>query len=385
MRIVRTLLTASLGGVIGAALVLYLVRATPVDVGHATTTRPPASSLGPLGRMAAAPTVDVQAVYQAANPGVVSIVSEISAGSGRSPVSPRPEEGAGSGFVVDDKGFIVTNDHVVAGATRLQVTFSDGSSVPAKVVGRDPGNDLAVVKVEVASDRLHPLTLADSSLVQPGQPAILIGNPFNLHNTVTSGIVSAVGRTRSSGNGRPIPDMIQTDAPANPGNSGGPLLDGQGAVVGVIAQIESPVRGSVGVAFAIPANVVARQLPRLEAGETIKHPWLGISGEAVTDDLAQRLNLGVDEGVYVVDVVPDGPAASAGLKAASSGRNGDAGPGGDVIVAIDGVAVRAVSDLGSYLATKDPGDVVTLTILRGGARTSLSVPLGAWPDQLPSG
>jgi S1-C subfamily serine protease len=312
----------------------------------------------------------------------VSIVSTVDASPSRFFSSPRPEQGAGSGFVVDDRGFIVTNDHVVDGASQLRVTFSDGSTVPAKVVGHDAGDDLAVVQVDVPASQLHPLSLGDSSLVQVGQPAIVIGNPFNLHNTVTSGIVSALGRGRPILNGRSIPDMIQTDAPANPGNSGGPLLDSQGYVIGVLAQIESPVRGSVGVGFAIPSNTVSQRLAKLEAGETIKQAWLGIAGQTVTADLAKSLDLGTTEGVYVVDVSPKGPVDAAGLIPATATQGGAPGTGGDVITAIDGVAVKAMLDLGAYLAGKSPGDSVTLSVARAsGASKTVTVVLGSWPDQ----
>jgi S1-C subfamily serine protease len=274
---------------------------------------------------------------------------------------------------------------VIDGASQLQVTFSDGTTVSGRVVGTDPGDDLAVVRVDVSADRLHPLSLGDSGAVQVGQPVLAIGNPFNLHNTLSSGVVSAVGRTRPSVNGRTIANMIQTDAAANPGNSGGPLLDGQGNVIGVVAQIESPIRGSVGVAFAIPANVVSQQLAKLEAGGTVSHPWLGISGTALTPDLVQRLSLTVSDGVYVIEVVPNSPADQAGLKAAASTPvSGQYGPGGDVITAIDGTTVHTVQDIGNALATKNAGDSVTLTISRGGSTQTLTARLAAWPDHLPA-
>lgn len=387
MGFLRTFVSAFLGAIIGAAVVLYFVRTAPVDeaqasVAHSATLPGPAAS-GPGSPSKAA--LDVTAIYQQANPGVVSIVSTINAAPSQLFRSQRPEEGAGSGFVVDTKGDVVTNDHVIDGANQLQVTFSDGTSVPGHVVGTDPGDDLAVVRVDVSPDRLHPLTFGDSSAVQVGQPAVAIGNPFNLHNTLSSGVVSAVGRTRPSVNGRTIANMIQTDAAANPGNSGGPLLDLQGNVIGVVAQIESPIRGSVGVGFAIPSNVVSQQLAKLEAGGTVSHPWLGISGEALTPDLAQRLNLTVSDGVYVVEVVPNSPADLAGLKGAPSATaGGQAAPGGDVITAINGTPIHAVQDIGNVLATKNAGDSVTLTILRGGSTQTLTAQLAAWPDHLPA-
>jgi S1-C subfamily serine protease len=381
---VHTALSAAIGAVVGAAVVLYLAR--PIGVGVARA--------GETGSPLRQTTIDdpsttsslVQAVYQQANPGVVSIVTTLEPSPSRFFSSPQPEQGAGSGFVLDLQGNIVTNEHVVDGTSQLKVTFSDGTSAPAKIIGQDPGDDLAIVKVDLSADRLHPLPLADSSQVQVGQPAIAIGNPFNLHNTVTSGIVSALGRTRSSLNGRAIPDMIQTDAPANPGNSGGPLLDSQGNVIGVMTQIESPVRGSVGVGFAVPSNTVSRQLAKLVAGGTVRYPWLGVAGEPVTPDLARRLNLMATDGVYVDAVIAGGPAERAGIRAASpTGSSRAAGASGDVITAIDGVSVHAIEDVGSFLSTRSPGDRVSLTITRGADTLTLTATLGAWPDHQPPG
>jgi S1-C subfamily serine protease len=382
--LLHTALSAAIGAIVGAAVVLYLAR--PIGVGVARAGEPGASLHNTALEDPTSTSSLVQAVYQQANSGVVSIVTTIEPTSSRFFSSPQPEQGAGSGFVVDTQGYIVTNEHVVDGASQLKVTFSDGTSAPATVLGQDPGDDLAVVKVDVPSDRLHPLSLADSSQVLVGQPAIAIGNPFNLHNTVTSGIVSALGRSRTSLNGRAIPDMIQTDAPANPGNSGGPLLDGQGNVIGVLTQIESPVRGSVGVGFAIPSNTVSRQLAKLIVGGTIRYPWIGVSGESVTPDLARRVGLTASDGVYVEGLAPGGPAESAGLKAAAAtGPAGEAGTGGDVITAIDGIPIRSIQDIGSRLNSRSPGDTVTLTVLRGGDTMSIVVTLGAWPDHQPTG
>jgi S1-C subfamily serine protease len=382
--LLHTALSAAIGAIVGAAVVLYLAR--PIDVGVAR-----AGGFGLATRNTALddPSTTsslVQAVYQQANPGVVSIVATLEPTTSQFFTSPQPEQGAGSGFVVDLQGNIVTNDHVVDGANQLKVTFSDGTSVPAKVIGQDPGDDLALVRVDLSTDRLHPLTLGDSSLVQVGQPAVAIGNPFNLHNTVTAGIVSAIGRGRTSLNGREIPDMIQTDAPANPGNSGGPLLDGQGNVIGVLTQIESPVRGSVGVGFAVPSNTVLRQLTKLIAGGTIHYPWLGVSGEPVTADLARRLNLTATDGVYVDAVIPGGPAEAAGVRAAApTGPSGTTGAGGDVITALDGTLVHSIEDVGAILASHNPGDTVSLTVIRGANTLTLTATLGTWPDRQPSG
>jgi S1-C subfamily serine protease len=381
---VRTTLAAFVGAVLGAAFVLYFVRAAPVTSAQASMHSAVVHSASQVDTVSSASTV--QLVYQQANPGVVSIVTTSNAPTSSLFPGRRSESGAGSGFVVDDGGTVVTNDHVVDGATSIRVIFGDGTSTSAHIVGRDPGDDLAVVKVDAPTDQLHPLTLGDSSALKVGQLVVAIGNPFDLHNSVTSGIISALGRTRPSVNGRSIANMIQTDAPVNPGNSGGPLLDDQGNVVGIIAQIESPVRGSVGVGFAIPSNTLQRYLPQLKSGSKVQHPWLGISGQAITPDLAQRLNLSVTSGVYVIDVVPGGPAATAGLKGASGSTNSnELPPGGDVITSIDGNAIHTVQDITNYIDSKNPSASVNLGILRNGKSMSLTVQLGVWPDQLPSG
>lgn len=384
MGILRTTIGAFFGAVVGAAFVLYLVRPTPVGSVQASEQSSVAHSASRADPSTASSAI--QSVYHQANPGVVSIVTTVDRSRLGALPPRRQESGAGSGFVVDDRGFVVTNDHVVDGATNLRVIFSDGSTASAKVVGQDPGDDLAVIKVDVSADRLHPLSLGDSSSVEVGQLVIAIGNPFDLHNSVTSGIVSAVGRSRPSVNGRSITNMIQTDAPVNPGNSGGPLLDEQGNVVGIIAQIESPVRGSVGVGFAIPSNTLRRFLSTLESGGKVQHSWLGITGQEMTPELAQQLKLSVNSGVYVVEVIPGAPADKAGIKGAPGGSGqGDTPPGGDVITKVDNVTVHTVQDISNYIDTKSPSASVILTIVRSGQSKEVTVQLGVWPDRLPSG
>ena len=382
MGILRATASAMFGAALGAALVLYLVGAAPVSGVRAST--PPDVIASPGAASPSTASSIVQSVFQQANPGVVSVVSTLNASaSGSRPQAP-PESGAGTGFVVDLQGNVVTNDHVVEGAQNLRVIFSDGTMASARIVGQDPGNDLAVIKVDVPSSQLHPLSLGDSSKVEVGQTVVAIGNPFNLHNSVTAGIVSGLGRSRPSVNGRSIANMIQTDAPVNPGNSGGPLLDDQGRVVGIVAQIESPVRGSVGVGFAIPVNTLKRYLPELIKGGTVQHPWLGISGQEIRPDLAKRLGLSTTSGVYVVEVVPGSPAATAGLKGATSASSPDEIPtGGDVIVSIDGSPVRSVQDVSSHIDGKAPSDSITLTVIRDGKTVTLTAKLGVWPDRTP--
>ena len=420
--LVRNAFGVLLGVVLGVALVVgYLqfqsvasalsVLAPPAaSPSQAASQAPatPAASAASTASPSADPAVQalestISDVYQRVAPSVVFITNE---GVGRvTPFGQFPQEGAGSGVIIDDQGHILTNNHVVSGARRLEVTLADGTTVPATLLGRDPGNDLALIKIDVAADKLHVATLGDSDTVKPGQLAIAIGNPFGLDRTVTVGFISAVGRTREEGNARPIRNMLQTDAAINPGNSGGPLLNSRGEVVGINSSIESPVRGSVGVGFAVPINAAKAGLPQMLAGSVVQHPWLGISGQALTPDVAQQLGLSTSEGVYVVQVMPNSPAAGAGLKGATTPSQTTRRPsqrpsatptpgapspspstsalpkGGDVITTVDGRKVAKVEDISSYLDTKQVGDTVKLGILRDGQSQTVEVKLAAWPDQ----
>lgn len=311
------------------------------------------------------------------------------------PQVPQVQQGLGSGFVWDQQGDIVTNNHVVDGADKIEVTFSDGTTVPASVIGTDPNSDLAVAKVDVPAEKLHPVQMGDSSEVKVGQLVIAIGNPFGLQGTMTVGIVSAVGRSLPVGEGAQtggtysIPDIIQTDAPINPGNSGGVLVDDQGQVVGVTAAIESPVQANAGIGFVIPSAIVQRVVPVLIKSGHYDHPYLGISGLTLTPDLAQAMNLDPDQqGALVEEVVPGGPADQAGLRGSNRQVtiNGeDILVGGDVITAIDGQPIKSMVDLISYLSNHTQvGQKVTLTILRGGKELSIKVTLKARPSSQPN-
>jgi S1-C subfamily serine protease len=308
----------------------------------------------------------VTTIYNAASPAVVEIDLTQQSGFFGS-------TGLGSGILIDTQGYILTNNHVVDGATSVRVTLDNGDDVAATVVGKDAIVDLALVKVDAAAVAgITPLTLGDSSAVRPGQMAIAIGNPYGLDDTVTVGIIS--GLDRSIGN---LTGMLQTDASINPGNSGGPLLDINGLVIGINTAIETSPTGATGIGFAVPANVAARVLPDLRAGTTVTRPWIGISGTALTETLAQELGLSITRGVYVISVTADSPAQAAGLK----GGNMAAG-GGDVITAADGQSVASVPDISSYINTKKVGDTVTLSVLRAGSQITVQVTLGAWPDNL---
>jgi serine protease Do len=306
------------------------------------------------------------------------------------PQEPQLQRGVGSGFIWDNNGHIVTNYHVIEGANQVAVTFFDGTTVPAEVIGTDPESDLAVLLIEVATDLLRPLPLADSTLVQVGELAIAIGNPFGLAGTMTVGIVSATGRSlpvQTGTFGMPqytIPDIIQTDAPINPGNSGGVLVDEQGRLIGVTAAIESPVRANAGIGFAIPTVIVERVVPSLIETGSFQHPWLGIQGNTLIPDVAEAMNLDPRQrGALVVDVVPGGPADQAGLRGSDRQIDLQGLPlsiGGDVIIGIDDRPVEDFGDLVTYLAREGAvGEAITLTIIRDGQQQTLDLTLTARP------
>ncbi len=316
-------------------------------------------------------------VYKQVNSSVVHI--RVTVGWGR-----FAQEATGSGFVLDREGHIVTNNHVVEGATDITVTFANDTEVPARVIGTDPGSDLAVIAVDLPADRLHPAELGDSDQVVPGQLAMAIGNPFGLEGSITMGIVSAVGRVIQPQRSRfSIAHMIQTDAPINPGNSGGPLLDSRGRVIGVNTLIFSQTGTSAGVGFAVPVNAVKRVVPELIARGRYDHPWLGVSGYSITPRLARELDLPAERGVLIGDVDANGPAARAGLRGGSRQVVVDGTPfivGGDMVIAIDGRPVKSMDDIIAYLEEeRQVGDVVRLTVLRAGQEREITVRLAARP------
>ncbi|MBI2080489.1 MAG: trypsin-like peptidase domain-containing protein, partial [candidate division NC10 bacterium] len=251
-------------------------------------------------------------VYGKASPAVVHIASVALAYDFFFNVV--PQTGTGSGFILDEQGHIVTNNHVVADARSLEVTLADGTKTPATLVGRDPNNDLAVIKINLPGRTLPVLPLGDSDALQVGQLAIAIGNPFGLDRTVTRGVISSLNRSLKAESGREIRGIIQTDAAINPGNSGGPLLNSRGEAIGINTAIFSPSGGSVGIGFAIPVNTARRLVPQLIATGRVRHPWLGIAGVSLSPDLVKALDLPVEKGVLVAQVYPRSPAARAGLK-----------------------------------------------------------------------
>ena len=337
-------------------------------------------------RAAAAPStggMSVNEIYERAAPGVVQIAStnkNADASSGDLPPS-----ALGSGFVVDKAGHIVTNFHVVEDADEIRVSFSNRDTVEAELVGTDPSTDLAVLRVESQASALTPLPLGDSDLVRVGDPVVAIGNPFGLDRTATAGIVSALQRLITAPNQFTIDHVIQTDAPINRGNSGGPLLNAQGEVIGVNTQIETGgiSTGNVGIGFSVPSNTVEDVVAQILQTGRAEHAYLGISGHAVTPDLAETYNLPVESGVLVEEVRPASGAAKAGLEAGETrvvvaGETYDLG--GDIIVAADGEQVSSIEKLRDAIAARKPGDKIKLRIYRDTKKTSVTVTLGRQPS-----
>jgi putative serine protease PepD len=333
-------------GAVGALAAAVLVGGGVVigDLTGSDGTTPRAAVAPAVAGGRAAPPTDVGRVYAAVADGVVAV--QVGAASG-------------TGFVIDDRGTIVTNAHVVGDASQASVRFGDtGSAVEAEVLGSDPSTDLAVLRVDPSrSGPLRPLTLADSDAVQVGDDVIAIGHPFGLDRTATAGIVSGLGREIQSPNGFSIDEVIQTDAAINPGNSGGPLVDARGRVVGVNSQIASSGGGggNVGVGFAVPSDTVLDVVPRLSRGQTIERPYLGLTSAAG------------QAGVEVAEVVPGGPAVRAGIRA------------GDRVVSVDGQSVSEPGDVSDALDGREPGDSIEVEVERDGSREQLDVTLGTRP------
>jgi len=323
----------------------------------------------------------VQGIYEQASPAVVDINID------RKLEDSFNRLGFGSGFLVDTEGHIVTNNHVIQGADRIRISFKDGSSTEAEILGTNPANDLALLKVSAeAVEGITPLHLGDSAETRPGQLAIAIGSPFGLGGSITVGVISGVDRTLNSDLSRPISGVLQTDALINPGNSGGPLLNRQGKVVGINTAIQVSFdsfnprnlgRGSIG--FAVPVDTLVNLLPRLKENQVIRPPWLGISAATLEPLLVEALELPVDHGVYVTQVMSGSPANKEGLIASGLADRGRPAKGGDIIVAVDGTPVTSVSSLIALLNMHLPGDEVTLSLVRDGETIKVTLNLGEWP------
>ena len=344
---------------------------TPSQVPAADEVILPVLEQDPLALVAAEEQLLVN-LYERVSPSVVNIAVSTAFGGG-----------TGSGFVLDRNGHIVTNNHVIEDAERILVRFADETIVEAELVGSDIDSDLAVIRVDVQTDLLRELQLGDSSTLRVGQRAIAVGNPFGLEQTMTTGIISALGRVVRQESGFSLPKLIQTDAAINPGNSGGPLLNARGEVIGVNTLIFSSSGSSSGVGFAVPVNTVKRVVPSLIATGRYEDPWLGISGTSITTVVAEVLDLPVDQGILLQEVVVDGPADRAGLRGNDQQAEIDgmlAPSGGDIIVAIDGVELGDMDDLIIYLAETTVGQTVTLEILRDGEKQSVALVLEERPE-----
>ncbi len=367
--------------------------ATPLP----TATAAPPPTLEPTATTVPAPSAsllslenEVVGVYESAGQGVVHITSRSYTYDFF--LNPVPQEGTGSGFVYDYEGHIVTNYHVVEGAEELYVKLPGQTEVevPARIVGTDPSNDLAVIKVEVDRELLTPIPLGDSDELRVGQFVVAIGNPFGLERTLTVGVVSALGRIIESPDNRFIGEIIQTDAAINPGNSGGPLLDLTGRVIGVNTAIFSPSRASAGIGFAVPVNTVRRVVPELIARGHYPHPWLGVSLLSLTPrwiEILQKagMEVPVERGLLVVETVRGSAAERAGVQAGDKyvrvGRQ-ILPIGGDIIVAVNDHPIKDIRDLTVYLENETRvGDTVDLTLIREGQEMHVSVQLDERPTR----
>jgi S1-C subfamily serine protease len=385
--------------VVGGGVVLGAAAALG-DLGRKTTTirefQPQISAAS--STVAPQTALSINDIYKRSAPGVVQVTSTTVVSVPADPFFGNPffpqqqqQQSLGSGFVIDKAGHVVTNYHVVQGAKQVRVSFSNGGSMKATVVGTDPSSDLAVLKIDASSRALTPLPLGNSDGMEVGDPVVAIGNPFGLDRTVTAGIVSAIQRAITAPNGYTIDHVIQTDAAINHGNSGGPLLDERGEVIGVNSQIEtgdSGTSGNVGVGFAIPSNTVKTVIAQLIREGRVDRAFIGISATPITRDLARVFRLPVSRGLLVQSVQPGSGAATSGLKAGSTqvvlaGETYELG--GDIIVEAGGAPVASLDRLRDVVATKKPGDKLQLGIYRGDKKTSLEVRLGRQPTTSRSG
>jgi len=320
------------------------------------------------------------AIYQKASSSVVNVISTVITRDFF--LNPVPREGSGSGSIIDNRGHILTNNHVIRDAQKLEVTLFDGSKWPAQLVGTDPDTDLAVIKINPPLEKMKPLSFGDSKKLQVGQKVLAIGNPFGLGLTLTTGIISSLGRTIRSEVGTTIEDVIQTDASINPGNSGGPLLNSAGEIIGVNTAILSPTGVSAGIGFAIPVNTAKRIVSELIAKGFVSYPYLGAVVHTIIPQFAKALGLKSEKGAMVVEVTPGGPADKAGLKGAN--KQAQIGNfihpvGGDIIIQADKSEVNEAEELIKYLRDRKIGDVVTLKIIRDGKIREVKVTLQERP------
>jgi S1-C subfamily serine protease len=381
---------------ISIAVVMLLIGLSSVFIGAAKAQQPQQSSqkqqLSILESLPSSSSSSLTKIFSQVENSVVQVISTIESGNNSNlhiiingnPIT-RNQTALGSGFVYDKQGHIVTNDHVVSNASKIDVTFVDGNTYSAKVVGKDPYSDLAVLQLtdNISDERVIPLIFANSSQLQVGQQAIAIGNPFGLSASMTTGIVSQIGRLLPTVyTPYSIPNGIQTDAAMNPGNSGGPLLNMQGEVIGMNIAIISSSGVNSGVGLAIPSNTITREVPSLIQNGTFIHTWIGFVGGKITPDLAKLSGLPPNyRGVMVVAIQADSPAAKSGLKGLSNETTNANGLArlGDIIIAVDSHPVRQIDNIINYIDSLSPGDKVKLTVNRGGKIMDLPATLQPRP------
>ncbi len=366
MRSVSRFLPIIAGAAAGAVIAAIISRGGGTKTVTPTPPEPAVRSALPVS---GSKGLTINQLYKMTNPGVVDITTSGIQSSGVFGFGQQPTQGEGAGVVYDTKGNILTDYHVIQGASQIRVKFSDGHTTNANVVGSDPGADVAVIHVNAPSSSLHPLTFADSAGVQVGDSVIAIGSPFSLPGTVTTGIVSAVGRTISAPNQFTIPNAIQTDAPINPGNSGGPLINASGQVIGLNDQIDTNNQNgqgqgsSSGIGFATPSNSDLRIAKQIISTGKAQNAYVGVSLNAQVQGGAAISNTSQSS----QPIAPGGPAAKAGLQP------------GDLITAVNGKRITSVNDFVGTIATFSPGDTVTLTLKRGGQTKNVKLTLGAQP------
>jgi S1-C subfamily serine protease len=384
------------GAVAAAAVVLLLVFV--FDIGEANKTVVQATPQTPASYSTPSATTgsseSPQQIYSSLSGGVVMVLSDFGSSGTDAFGQSQSSQALGTGFVVDKQGYILTNAHVVdengQRATSVTVVFNKGGSettrVPGRLVGVDSGSDVAVIKVDPGkAGNLNPLPLGDSDKVQVGEPVVAIGNPLGYDFSITSGIVSATGRSLEAPNGQTIPNGIQTDAAINQGNSGGPLIDGSGRVIGINEQIASSGGGNDGLGFAVPINTAIRSMDQLKANGKVTYAWMGVSLQTLTSDVASTFNVETQGGALVESVSNGSPAAKAGIKGGNKQvtvQGQQFTIGGDVIVKADNTTIKTADDLIAFLGTKKPGDTISVTVERNGQTQDVRVTLAQRPSNL---
>jgi S1-C subfamily serine protease len=390
-----------IAALLGGGIVVAVVAAAG-DLGKSkqTVTTVQATPIAPSNASQQSDGLTPHDIYVKDAPGVAFVTSTIVQKSESSPFNlfggsetQQKGEATGSGIVIDANGTILTNYHVVENAIKVTVSFEKGKTVDAQVVGQDPSNDLAVLRIHPDGLTLHPLTLGNSSGVQVGDPVLAIGNPFDLERTLTTGVISALQRQITAPNGFTIDNVLQTDAPINPGNSGGPLLNGAGEVIGINSQIETGGSGdgSVGIGFAVPIDTAKSEISELEKGGTVRGAYIGLTSLTIDGSLS-ALNLPVKSGALVQSVQKGTPAEKAGIKGGTvsgSTEGGQVAVGGDIITSIDGKAVASSEDLANDISAKKPGETISVGLLRANGKggyehKTLSVTLASRPNSVPN-